>query len=72
MGPVKSNFMTAAGFPEQLQEASIQRMTKSSPIGLFGKPEDIANAVAFLASEDSAFMTGSNVVIDGGVVWSNS
>ncbi len=59
------------GFPEEFIKANEERAAKSSPIGVFGQPEHIANAIAFLASEDSAFMTGSNVLIDGGVLWSN-
>jgi NAD(P)-dependent dehydrogenase (short-subunit alcohol dehydrogenase family) len=35
-------------------------------LGRFGKPIDIAKAILFLASNDSAFMTGSEVVVDGG------
>lgn len=37
------------------------------PLGRLGMPEDIANAVVFLASDDAAFMTGSEVVVDGGM-----
>ncbi len=36
------------------------------PIGRYGQPIDIANGVLFLASEESSFMTGSELVIDGG------
>jgi 3(or 17)beta-hydroxysteroid dehydrogenase len=36
------------------------------PIGRLGRPEDIANGVVFLASDESAFMTGAELVIDGG------
>jgi 3(or 17)beta-hydroxysteroid dehydrogenase len=36
------------------------------PIGHFGKPEDIAYGVPYLASDESKFMTGSELVIDGG------
>jgi len=36
------------------------------PIGRLGIAEDIAKGVLFLASEDSSFMTGSELVIDGG------
>ena len=36
------------------------------PIGRLGRPEDIANGVVFLASDDAAFMTGSALVVDGG------
>ena len=38
------------------------------PLGDFTMPEDIANAVAFLASEDSRHVTGSQLVIDGGML----
>jgi NAD(P)-dependent dehydrogenase (short-subunit alcohol dehydrogenase family) len=37
------------------------------PIGRFGEPKEIAQAVAFLASEESSLMTGSQLVVDGGV-----
>ena len=37
------------------------------PIGRLGVPEDIANGIVFLASDDSGFMTGSGLVIDGGL-----
>src|SRR5258707_312306 len=37
------------------------------PMGRFGQPEEIAAAVAFLASDDSSFMTASSFVVDGGI-----
>jgi NAD(P)-dependent dehydrogenase (short-subunit alcohol dehydrogenase family) len=37
------------------------------PLGRLGVAADIANAVVFLAGDDSAFMTGSEVVVDGGL-----
>lgn len=36
------------------------------PVGRLGKPEEVAQAVAFLAADDSSFITGSNLVINGG------
>ena len=36
------------------------------PYGRVGQPEDIANAVAFLASDESEYITGHTVVVDGG------
>ena len=47
---------------EQVRE----RMVPLHPIGRLGQPEDIANAAAFLASDQSSFMTGSDVFVDGG------
>ena len=40
---------------------------KMHPIGRLGQPEDIANGIIFLASDDSGFMTGAGLVVDGGV-----
>ena len=37
------------------------------PLGRFARPEEIASAVAFLASDDSSFMTANTVLIDGGI-----
>ncbi|HIZ74707.1 MAG TPA: SDR family oxidoreductase, partial [Candidatus Mediterraneibacter stercoravium] len=37
------------------------------PLGKFGEPEDIANAVAFLASDDAKYITGQVLNVDGGM-----
>ena len=46
--------------------AIIDQVKALHPIGRYGQPIDIANGVLFLASEESSFMTGSELVIDGG------
>lgn len=43
-----------------------ERMTKQYPLGRIGRPEDIAGAIAFLASDDAAWITGQALVVDGG------
>ncbi|MER5222445.1 SDR family NAD(P)-dependent oxidoreductase [Streptomyces flaveus] len=42
------------------------RTIARTPVGRLGAPEDIAAAVAFLASEDASFVTGQNLIVDGG------
>lgn len=44
-----------------------QRRLVHVPMGRFAEPEEIAAAVAFLASDDSSFMTASNFLVDGGI-----
>ncbi|HET6871641.1 MAG TPA: 3-oxoacyl-[acyl-carrier-protein] reductase [Sporolactobacillaceae bacterium] len=50
--------------PEEVKEA----MLKEIPLARFGQPEDIAQVVAFLASDASAYMTGQVLRVDGGMV----
>lgn len=44
----------------------IESMERSIPLGRLGTPSDIAGAVAFLASDDAAYITGTTIVVDGG------
>jgi len=52
---------------EEGRQVALGKMADHHPIGRMGQPIDIANAILFLASEASSFMTGSEVVVDGGV-----
>jgi 3-oxoacyl-[acyl-carrier protein] reductase len=56
-GPIDSG-----AIPDSIKERSL----KTTPKGRLGKPEEIAALVVYLASEESDFMTGSSVIIDGG------
>ena len=61
-GPIETP-MTEAGRADSARfEITVARI----PLGRYGQPEDVANGVLFLASDESSFMTGSEVVIDGG------
>jgi 3-oxoacyl-[acyl-carrier protein] reductase len=53
---------------DKLEENVKQEMKKQIPLARFGHPEDVAAAVRFLASDDSSYMTGQTLHIDGGMV----
>lgn len=57
---------TAMADPLKQDEVKYRTALSWHPIGRFGEPEDVANGVLYLASEESKFMTGSELVIDGG------
>ncbi|MHB1936724.1 MAG: SDR family NAD(P)-dependent oxidoreductase [Acidobacteriaceae bacterium] len=52
------------GSPEKMLE-SIGRM---HALGRIGRPEEVANAIAFLASDDASFITGTSLIVDGGLL----
>ncbi len=47
-------------------EATKKNLLENTPVGRVGKPEDIGNAAVFLALDESSFITGHNLVVDGG------
>lgn len=49
-------------------QGTLDDLAALHPMGRLGRPEEIAKAAAFLASDDSSFMTGSALVIDGGYI----
>ncbi|MGL4688090.1 MAG: 3-oxoacyl-[acyl-carrier-protein] reductase [Fusobacteriaceae bacterium] len=51
-----------------LPEKVIEGMKEKTPLGRMGEPKDIANAVLFLASEESSFITGQVLAVTGGLV----
>ena len=53
---------------EGLPDALKDEITSRTPLGRFGTTDEIANAVAFLASDDAAYITGQVLAVDGGLV----
>jgi len=67
-GRVETPFVKARLREYQDPEAAYREMASSQAIGRMGKPEEIAAAVLYLVSDESAFITGTALIIDGG--WS--
>ncbi len=61
-GPIVTPMTEGSRADTQRNEVTIDRI----PLGRYGEPEEVANGVLFLASDESSFMTGSELVIDGG------
>jgi NAD(P)-dependent dehydrogenase (short-subunit alcohol dehydrogenase family) len=60
-GPIATGFFEAA--PKELLEG----MTDAVPMKRLGKPDEIGSTVLFLVSDDSSFITGSEISVDGGM-----
>jgi 3-oxoacyl-[acyl-carrier protein] reductase len=51
-----------------MPKEKVEAILKSSSLGRIGKPEDVAQAVLFLASEHSDYVTGQTIIVDGGII----
>ena len=60
-GPIETD-MGYAAWPESIRQSRLEQM----PMGRYGTPDEIANAALFLASDEASYMTGSEMIVDGG------
>ncbi len=56
------------GWLQWFDKAGADSLRSSIPMGRFGEPADVANLAVFLASDESSYMTGQGIVLDGGEV----
>ena len=66
-GPVSTPFHGKLGLSGQQLDEAASAIEDQVPLHRFGEAAEIAKAALFLASDDSSFMTGSEVVVDGGI-----
>jgi 3-oxoacyl-[acyl-carrier protein] reductase len=64
-GVEPGNILTE-GMQQHRSAEFIAMMEQAVPLGRLGTPQDVAAAVAFLASDDAAYITGTTIIVDGG------
>ncbi len=65
-GPTNTPGLSALAPDTEQAQSLLQAIASQVPLGRLGQPEEIANAVLFLASSESSFMTGGEIFVDGG------
>ncbi len=61
------NCLSPGPFPsERITPELVERLSAKSPMGRMGRPEELKGAIVFLVSPASSYMTGQNLIIDGG------
>ncbi|MNP29071.1 2-keto-3-deoxy-L-fuconate dehydrogenase [compost metagenome] len=65
-GPVDTPLYDKLGIPVEYREQVNAEIVSSIPAGRFGTPEEIAKAVVYLASDESKWTIGSEIIVDGG------
>jgi NAD(P)-dependent dehydrogenase (short-subunit alcohol dehydrogenase family) len=68
-GPIETPIYSKLGMPAEALQAMSEQLVQQIPMKRFGQADEIAKAVLFLASDDSSFMLGEEIVVDGG--WLN-
>ncbi|RUV00496.1 SDR family oxidoreductase [Mesorhizobium sp. M6A.T.Cr.TU.017.01.1.1] len=66
-GPTETPALGKLGLPEAEEKALGDRIRALVPIGRMGKPWELAKAAVFLASDESSFVVGTELLVDGGV-----
>lgn len=65
-GPIETPMLTKLDMPADMLDDFKVSFAARIPTGRFGTPEEIGNAVAFLGSAEASYITGANLVVDGG------
>jgi NAD(P)-dependent dehydrogenase (short-subunit alcohol dehydrogenase family) len=65
--PIDTPMFERTGWPKEQLEGLAKMILETAPMKRFGKPEEVAAAVIFLASSDASYITGEEINVDGGM-----
>jgi NAD(P)-dependent dehydrogenase (short-subunit alcohol dehydrogenase family) len=65
-GPIETPIYSKLGMPAEALQTMAAGLIEKIPMGRFGQADEVAKAILFLASDDSSFMLGEEIVVDGG------
>lgn len=66
-GPIVTPIFGRTGLPQEAVDQFAKEVISKVPLKRFGQPEEVAGAVAFLASQDASYITGVELNVDGGM-----
>lgn len=66
-GPIATPMYGRIGLPDEMEQTIKAGIQEKSPIQRFGDPEEVARVALFLASDDSSYIVGDEIVVDGGM-----
>ncbi len=67
-GPIETPIYTTLGIPAAAVDALAENMRSTVALKRFGKAEEVAKTVAFLASSEASYITGEEIAVDGGLM----
>lgn len=70
-GSIRTNFLEHIVSTKSQVTAIMDQYGHQCPVGRAGEPQDIANIVMYLVSDNSSFITGTDIVVDGGFTRAN-
>lgn len=66
-GTIDTELLRLTRFPDSAdQDADVAALGREQPLGRLGRPDDIASAAVYLASDESSWLSGAKLIVDGG------